>query len=107
VLDIKIVDFKRKNDFRQSGDFVAEPDKKIATILLTWDPWRGDEEYTLLHELLHVVVYDYDKYGEELILKNFPESGLEHDMYMEKLEELVHYLTRTFWGEVIDKIYGR
>ena len=47
-LDLKIVDFKRKNNYRQSGDFVADPANKTASILMTWDPWRGDEEYTLV-----------------------------------------------------------
>ncbi len=61
-LDLKIVEFRRKNGYRQSGDFVANPGDKTATILMTCDPWRGDEEYTLVHELLHVLVYDYDKY---------------------------------------------
>ncbi len=97
-LELKIVDFKRKNGFRQSGDFVADPDKKTASILMTWDPWRGDEEYTLVHEMLHVLVYDYDKYSESTILKNHKQFGIEHEMYMEKLENLVHHLTRIFLG---------
>ena len=54
-LSLKIVEFRRKNGYRQSGDFIADPVKKVATILMTWDPWRGDEEYTLVHELLHVI----------------------------------------------------
>ena len=96
--DLKIVDFKRKNDYRQSGDFIAEPNKKVATILMTWDPWRGDEEYTLVHEMLHVLVYDYDKYAENLILENHKQFEDEHNVYMDKLENLVHHLTRTFLG---------
>ena len=90
TLDLKIVDFKRKNGYRQSGDFIADPDKKTASILMTWDPWRGDEEYTLVHEMLHVLIYDYDKYSADLI----GEDGL----YMDKLENFVHHLTRLFLG---------
>jgi hypothetical protein len=97
-LDLKIVDFKRKNDYRQSGDFVADTENKTASILMTWDPWRGDEEYTLVHEMLHTLVYDYDKYGEDLILKNHKQFGDEHNLYVDKLENLVHHLTRTFLG---------
>ena len=96
--DLKIVDFKRKNGYRQSGDLIAVPDKKTATILMTWDPWRGDEEYTLVHEMLHVLVYDYDKYSESLILKNHKKFEDEHNLYMDKLENLVHHLTRLFLG---------
>ena len=66
-ISLKIVDFKRK-DFRQSGDFIADPKKKTASIFMTWNPYR-DEEYTLVHELIHVLVYDYDKNSENLILK--------------------------------------
>jgi hypothetical protein len=97
-LDLKIIDFKRKNGYRQSGDFVADTDNKIASILMTWDPWRGDEEYTLVHEMLHVLVYDYDKYSENLILKNHKPFENDHNVYMDKLENLVHHLTRIILG---------
>ena len=97
-LDLKIVDFKRKNGYRQSGDFVANLENKTASILMTWDPWRGDEEYTLVHEMIHVLVYDYDKYSENLILKNHKQFESEHDIYIDKLENFVHHLTRMFLG---------
>lgn len=97
-LSLKIVEFRRKNGYRQSGDFIADPVKKVATILMTWDPWRGDEEYTLVHELLHVLVYDYDKYSENLILKNHKEESPEYEEYMNKLENLTHHLTRIILG---------
>jgi hypothetical protein len=97
-LDLKIVEFRRKNGYRQSGDFIADPSQKTATILMTNDPWRGDEEYTLVHELLHVLVYDYDKYSENLILKTCNEDSPEHEEYMNKLEETVHHLTRIILG---------
>ena len=97
-LSVKIVEFYRKNGYRQSGDFVADTDKKEATILMTNDPWRGDEEYTLVHEMLHTLVYDYDKYGEEILLKNYTEDSPEYDRYMDKLEETVHHLTRIIVG---------
>ena len=34
--DIKIVDFKNKNNYRKSGDFVANPRKKKTNILITF-----------------------------------------------------------------------
>jgi len=97
-LSLKIVEFRRKNGYRQSGDFIADPVKKVATILMTCDPWRGDEEYTLVHELLHVLIYDYDKYSEILILKNHEEESPEYEEYMNKLENLTHHLTRIILG---------
>ncbi len=97
-IDLKIVDFERKDNYRQSGDFIADPKNKTATILMTWNPWRGDEEYTLVHELIHVLTYDYDKYNENIILKKYKKFGKEHDLYMEKLENTVHNLTRIFLG---------
>ncbi len=97
-LSVKIVEFYRKNNFRQSGDFVADTEKKEATILMTNDPWRGDEEYTLVHEMLHTLVYDYDKYSEGFLLKNFTEDSAEYEKYMDRLEETVHHLTRIMVG---------
>lgn len=97
-LDLKIVEFRRKNGYRQSGDFIADPSQKTATILMTCGPWRGDEEYTLVHELLHVLFYDYDKYNERLILKTCSKESPEYEEYMNKLEETVHHLTRIILG---------
>ena len=97
-MEIKIVEFRRKNGYRQSGDFVADVQKKEAQILMTNEPWRGDEEYTLVHEMLHVLFYDYDKYSEDLILSKFEKFGDEHDKYLDKLEEVVHQMTRIILG---------
>jgi len=90
-IDLQIVDFKR-TDYRQSGDFIADTKKKTASILMTWDPFRGDEEYTLVHELIHILLYDYDKYCESKI------SKAKHNLYLEKLENLTHRLTRILLG---------
>ena len=95
-LDLQIVDFKRV-DYRQSGDFIANPKKKTASILMTWNPFREDEEYTLVHELIHVLLYDYDKSCENELIKN-KVSKAKQDLYMEKLENLAHYLTRILLG---------
>ena len=95
-LDIKIVDFERR-DFRQSGDFVADPPKKVASILMTFDPWRGDEEYTLVHELIHALIFDLDKFSEEQIFKN-DQNNPAYDDYLDKLEATVHHLTQIILG---------
>ncbi|MFA5197140.1 MAG: hypothetical protein WC437_01790 [Patescibacteria group bacterium] len=97
VLELKIVDFNRP-DFKQSGDFIADPKKKKATILLTSEPWRDDEEYTLVHEMVHVLFFDFDKFSEESLLQSYKNQGKEHDLYMEKLESLVHHVTQILLG---------
>jgi len=96
-IDLKIVNFERTN-YRQSGDFSANPENKTAIIFLTAKPFRGDEEYTLVHELIHVLLYDYDKYNEDMLLKQYGEGSKEHDMYMEKLEATVHHLAEAILG---------
>jgi len=96
--DLKIVDFKKDNGYRQSGHFFANSKKKIATILMTWDPWRGDEEYTLVHEMIHVLLYDFDKFSENKIKMLSKNNTKIIDIHIEKLEEVVHHLTRAILG---------
>mgnify|MGYP001600015751 FL=1 len=72
--------------------------KKEAAILMTWDPWRGDEEYTLVHEMLHVLVYNYDQYSEKFVLKSCEKDSEDHGVYVDKLETTVHHLTRIILG---------
>ncbi len=101
-ISISIVNFGRK-DYKQSGDFVANILSKKAKILLTADPFRGDEEYTLVHELIHVLLFDYDKFSEEVLLDRFGNDSKQHDMYMGKLEETVHHLTEIMLGRGCSK----
>ena len=39
-LSVKIVEFYRKNGYRQSGDFIINFGMKEAQVLMTNDPWR-------------------------------------------------------------------
>jgi len=96
--DLKIVDFQKDNGYRQSGHFIANIKKKTASILMTWNPWRGDEEYTLLHEMLHVLIYDFDKYSENKIKASSQNSTKAVDLHLEKLEDVVHHLTKIILG---------
>lgn len=96
-IDLKIVDFERK-DFRQSGDFIADLENKKATILLTWNPWRGDEEYALVHEMIHVLIYSFDRFVEQFIIENQDKSKDEHGIYLDKLEKIVHQFTQIILG---------
>ncbi len=101
-LDLKIVDFWRENGWRQSGGFEANSQKKIATIQLTWNPWC-DEEHTLVHELVHVLINDYDKFSEDLILENHKKFGQNHELYLNKLEEFVDNVVAAFLGRRDEK----
>jgi hypothetical protein len=101
-MDIKIVDFKRK-DYRQSGDFRANRNKKQASIFLTVDPFLRNqrtiakqEERTILHELIHIFLWEFDSFAEKTILKDCEEYKSDHLKYLEKLEKIVDSLTLAF-----------
>lgn len=101
-IDIKIADFLRA-DYRQSGDFKANRKRKQASIILTVDPFLRNqptiarqEEQTILHELIHILIWDFDSFTEKAILKNCQEFTGDHDKYLEKLEKIVDSLTLAF-----------
>jgi len=91
-LSIKIVDFKRK-DYRQSGDIKVNLKKKKAVVLLTKDPFL-DEEEVMVHELMHLILWDFDNFCEKIILQNSKPFKGKHGKYMDKLEQTVEQLTQ-------------
>lgn len=91
-LALEIVDFKRK-DFRQSGDIKVYPRKKSAIILLTDNPYL-DEEETIVHELMHLILWDFDIFCERIVLENSERLKGKHGRYMDKLEDTVEKLTQ-------------
>ncbi|HLD28462.1 MAG TPA: hypothetical protein VJB67_02520 [Patescibacteria group bacterium] len=92
VLSIKIVEFRRK-DFRQSGDIKVDLKNKKAIILLTNKPFKNEEK-VIVHELSHLLLWEFDHFCEKIALKtNKPFEG-DHDKYMGKLEETVSELTK-------------
>ena len=91
-LSLEIVDFKRE-DYRQSGDIKIDLKKKSAIILLTENPFLNEEE-VLVHELMHLILWDFDIFCEKIVLKkNKPLKGL-HGKYMDKLEKTIEHLTQ-------------
>ena len=91
-LSIELVDFKRK-DYKQSGDVKVNLRKKSAIVLLTKNPFLNEEE-VLVHELVHLVLWDFDIFCEKIVLeKNEPLKG-QHGKYMDKLENTVEHLTQ-------------
>ena len=91
-LSLEIVDFKRK-DYKQSGDIKVDLKNKSAIVLLTKNPFLNEEE-VLVHELMHLVLWDFDIFCEKIILeKDKPLNG-QHGKYMDKLEKTVEHLTQ-------------
>lgn len=94
-LSIKIVEFKRK-DYKQSGDIKVYPRKKKAVVLLTNNPFR-DEESVLVHELVHLILWNYDIFCEKVTLSDSTTKLKgKHGKYMDKLESTVDHLTKAF-----------
>lgn len=91
-ISLKIVDFKRK-DFRQSGDIKVYPRKKSAIILLTDNPYL-DEGETIAHELIHLILWDFDLFCEKIVLGESEPFKGKHGKYMDKLENTVEKLTQ-------------
>ncbi|OGY46667.1 MAG: hypothetical protein A2663_03515 [Candidatus Buchananbacteria bacterium RIFCSPHIGHO2_01_FULL_46_12] len=95
VISLKIVDFKRP-DFCQSGDIKVDLKRKKATVLLTSRPFR-DEEKVILHELVHLLLWDFDHFCERLALKHSRPMQGDHDKYFGKLEKQVSQLTEIYY----------
>ena len=93
-IKLEIIEFKRK-DFKQSGDIKIDLANKKANLLITNKPFR-DEESTIIHELLHLLFWEYDIFSEKIILKNCEEFKGDHLEYMNKLEKTVAKFTTIF-----------
>jgi hypothetical protein len=91
-ISIKIVKFLR-TDYCQSGDFEIDVKNKKACVLLTENPFK-DEETVLVHELIHILLWDLDSSIEDIVLKNCKKFEGDHLVHMEKLEETVNFLTK-------------
>lgn len=91
-LSIELVDFKRK-DYRQSGDIKVDLKNKSAIVLLTKNPFLNEEE-VLVHELAHLILWDFDIFCEKIVLEKNKLLKDQHRKYMNKLENTVEHLTQ-------------
>ena len=91
-LSLELVDFKRK-DYKQSGDIKIDLKKKSAIVLLTNDPFLNEEE-VLVHELIHLILWDFDIFCEKIVLEKSKHLKGRHGKYMDKLENTVEHLTQ-------------
>ncbi len=79
MLNVRFVDFKR-TDYLQSGDIEVDLKNKKATMLFSNNPQK-DDEYIVVHELVHLLLWEYDHFCENLI----PENKKEY--YFDLLEK--------------------
>jgi len=54
-IGLKFCDFRRADNFPQSGDIKVDTGKQQATILLT-NEVTGKDEVVILHELIHLTL---------------------------------------------------
>jgi len=91
-LSLGMVDFKRK-DYKQSGDIKVDLKNKSAIILLSENPFLNEEE-VLVHELMHLILWDFDIFCEKVVLGKDKLQKNQHEKYMGKLEDTVEHLTQ-------------
>ena len=84
-IDFKFKKFKRK-DYIQSGDIEVDVKKKKASVLIC-DVETGRDDYIILHELIHLVLWEYDHFCEKNI------ADKKKDQYFELLEKTTKDLT--------------
>jgi len=87
-LKIKITAFKR-TDYNQSGDIEVDLKNKKATILITKED-TGKDSAVILHELIHLLLWEFDQFCEKAIPKN------KKDQYFDLLEKTAADLTNIF-----------
>lgn len=88
-IDFKFKKFTR-TDFIQSGDIDVDTKTKKATVLIS-DSDTGHDSYTVLHELVHLVLWDVDHYAESKIAET------DKGNYFDLLENTVKKLTDVFF----------
>lgn len=88
-LRVELTEFKR-TDYIQTGDFKVEAEKK-AVILISKNPTDKDIKQVVLHEIIHVLLWDFDHYCESKIA---PSHRAE---YLNLLESTVATLTKTYF----------
>ncbi|MDQ7794753.1 MAG: hypothetical protein RDU89_10160 [bacterium] len=89
-----MVEFIRE---RQSGDLRVDAENRQALVMLAGQPWRRDEELVLVHELMHLVLWQLDRLLDESVALAFPEPGQREfagNRHLESLEEICERLAR-------------
>jgi predicted SprT family Zn-dependent metalloprotease len=84
-INYKFVDFKRADNYPQKGDIKVSVKTKTATILLKKD--QPNIENTIVHELVHLILWDLDHYAESRL------NADQKNKYFDLLESTVKKLT--------------
>lgn len=84
-INIELTEFKR-TDYPQSGDIKVDIKNKTATVLILKTD-TGRDSAIILHELIHLILWEYDHYAEQFV----PASHRDH--YFGLLEETTAALT--------------
>lgn len=87
-LSVNLVDFNR-TDYNQSGDIKVDLKKKKAVVLINKDG-TGRDKGVILHELVHLILWEFDHYCEASLPAN------KKDKYFNQLEKTVSELTNIF-----------
>lgn len=86
-LELKLIEFKRADGYPQSGDIKVDSKNKKAIVLITKEE-TGKDSAVILHELIHLILWDFDHLIEEDLPKN------KKDQYFNLLEKTVADLTK-------------
>ena len=87
-LSIELTDFNR-TDYIQTGDFRVEKGNK-AVILISKTPTDKEIHQVVLHEIIHILLWELDSYCEQKI-------GIENKKeYLTLLEATVDTLVKRF-----------
>lgn len=89
-LSIKLTDFNR-TDFIQTGDVKVDTKNKKAVVLIANDETGKDVNKVILHELVHLLLWDLDHYAE----KHVPDKK----EYLTLLEKTVGDITERIFHE--------
>ena len=94
-LSIELVEFARQ-DYPQNGDIRIYPKEKKAIVLISHKPIK-DEEYIIVHELVHLMIFNLDNYYENLVLKESTRKLEDyHNQYKQILEDTVDHLAKAY-----------
>ncbi len=113
--DIKL--YEVKQEWRKTGDIKIDlTDGKAILMLNNFNPKSTNLEEVIIHELLHLRLWNMDQMIEELIGKVFgedvnePKYQFAYDKFMEVLETTVENLTKGYLslsGDDKEISYGR
>lgn len=86
-INVELKSFNRK-DYPQSGDIKIDLENKKATIFISEEE-TGIDKKIILHELIHLILWDLDVYSEQWIPEN------NKGDYFGRLESTVERITNT------------